>query len=77
MISHSSPDDFKEWVRERRRETNARRVAQQEYVARCRSYDAGVQWLSRGVAGNQLDSQALRAFKQGAVRMCPMVAPRH
>jgi len=64
MISHNSPDDFKEWVRERRRETNARRVAQQEYVARCRSYDAGVQWLSRGVAGNQLDSQALRAFKQ-------------
>lgn len=71
MIRHNNPDELKDWVRERRRETNARRVAQQEYVARCRSYDAGVQWLSRGVAGNQLDTQALRAFKQASSANVP------
>jgi len=71
MIRHNNPDELKDWVRERRRETNARRIAQQEYVARCRSYDAGVQWLSRGVAGNQLDTQALRAFKQASSANVP------
>ena len=71
MIRHKDADELKDWVRERRRETNARRVAQQEYAARCRSYDAGVQWLSRGVAGNQLDTQALRAFKQASTANVP------
>ena len=66
MIRHKSPEELKEWVRECRRETNPRRVAQQEYAAKCRAYDAGIQWISRGVAGNQLDSQAIRLLKQSA-----------
>lgn len=71
MITFDSTDALKEWIRDRRHETGARRLSQQEYAARCRAYDVGVQWLSRGVAASPLDQEAIRIYKQAGTANVP------
>ena len=76
MITHTSPEQLLEWWQDRRTETRSRRLAQQEYSARCRSYDLGVQWISRGSGGTALDSHAIRLYKAAGNANVPGGGPQ-
>lgn len=76
MITHENETELLDWLRDRRSETNSRRLGQQEYSARCRSYDQGVQWISRGSGGGALDSHAIRLYKAAGNANVPGGGPQ-